>query len=53
MPGVSVPSSRLPQGLVLIEDIVNEEEEGALLQAVDWDQEDKHISKGNFFLCSA
>ena len=46
VPDVAMPSSGLPEGLVMIRDFVSEEEEQVLLQCVDWDSSDSQLSQG-------
>ena len=41
-----MPSSGLPEGLVMIRDFVSEDEEQVFLQCVDWDSSDSQLSEG-------
>ncbi|KAK2170241.1 hypothetical protein NP493_1156g01017 [Ridgeia piscesae] len=46
VPDVAMPSSGLPEGLVMIRDFVSEDEEQVFLQCVDWDSSDSQLSEG-------
>ena len=46
VPGIIAAADRLPPGLVLLEDVVDEEYEARLLASIDWQHVDPNIKEG-------
>ncbi len=53
VPGYEVPSQALPNGLSIIEDVVTEAEEKALLSCVSWESLDEDLSESMYHTASS